>query len=95
MKEETINSTAAVSLAQKLQRITDPASAGTLFSGNLFTAVAILKSLGNKTAKSPPMNEVESKQFMEVGLKIEGLPLGIFFPCSQKLLCSLLPTFLP
>ena len=94
MKAETIDSTAAVSLVKELKNITDPASPVVQFSGNLFAAVAILTRLGNKTAKNPPMNEEESKQFMEVSLKIEGLPLGSFFPCSQKLLGSHLPTFL-
>ncbi|XP_015747940.1 PREDICTED: adhesion G protein-coupled receptor L3-like [Acropora digitifera] len=65
MKAETINSTTAVSLAEKLKKITDPASPVVQFSGNLFTAVEILTTLGNKTAKNPPMNEEESKQFMK------------------------------
>ena len=95
MKAETINSTNAVSLAEKLKKITDPASPVVQFSGNLFAAVDILTTLGNKTAKNPPMNEEESKQFMKVGLKIEGLPLESLFLCFQKLLCSHLPTFLP
>ena len=95
MNAETINSTAAVSLVKELKNITDPASNGARFSGNLFVAVAILKRLGKKTAKNAPMNEEESNQFMEVSLKIEGLPLGSLFPCSQKLLCSHVPTFLP
>ncbi|XP_044164145.1 adhesion G protein-coupled receptor L3-like [Acropora millepora] len=65
MKAETINSTAAVSLVKELKNITDPASNGARFSGNLFAAVKILKNLGKKTAKNPPMNEEESNQFME------------------------------
>ncbi|XP_067028627.1 adhesion G protein-coupled receptor L4-like isoform X1 [Acropora muricata] len=70
MKAETINSTTAVSLAEKLKKITDPASPVVQFSGNLFAAVTILTTLGNKTAKNPPMNEEESKQFMKTVIHV-------------------------
>lgn len=85
MKAETINSTTAVSLAEKLKKITDPASPVVQFSGNLFAAVAILTTLGNKTAKNPPMNEEESKQFMKVGLKIEVLKIGFLVSLFPKI----------
>ena len=63
-----IDSDTAVSLANDLQNITDPTADDLIVSGDLYTAVDILQTLGQKTALNVTMNKEEAETFMEVSI---------------------------
>ncbi|XP_068726850.1 adhesion G protein-coupled receptor L2-like isoform X2 [Montipora capricornis] len=62
---QKIHSHTAVSLADELRNITDPARDGLVVSGNLHTAVQILQELGRKTTENPPMSKEIVEKFMK------------------------------
>ena len=64
---QKINSDTAVSLANELRNITDPARDGLVVSGNLHAAVQILQELGRKT---PTMSKEKVEKFMKVSFII-------------------------
>lgn len=57
-----------MSLVNDLQKITDPADDDLVVSGDLYTAVDILQTLGQKTAKNVTMNKEEAETFMKVSI---------------------------
>ena len=63
-----IDSDTAVSLANNLKQITDPADDDLIVSGDLYTAVDILQTLGQKTATNVTMNKEEAETFMSVSI---------------------------
>ncbi|XP_068676756.1 latrophilin-like protein LAT-2 isoform X2 [Montipora foliosa] len=62
---QKIDSDTAVSLADELRNITDPARDGLVVSGNLHAAVQILQELRRKTTENPPMSKEKVEKFMK------------------------------
>lgn len=62
-----IDSDTALSLAYNLSRITNSARDDIMVSGDLYTAVDILQTLGQKTANMT-LNKEKAEQFMKVSI---------------------------